>query len=243
MRSLSIIIAIFVLAILIISAISVVYLIGDSEDFICEITIYKPEYRSPNQPDEPDDGPGIPGGEELKHTVFIEEGTATWCINCPNVAQVIHDLYESGDYNFYYVSLIDDKNEVAQKRLKDDYSIYGYPTVFIDGGYKIVSGEKAKSEFANAIRSAESRDVPKLKISVEISYNNVTGELETKVLIENNEDYIYDGTLKVYLTEKISRWVNRHKTGDGEIVQYHFGFLDFIIDKNVNYTCLKACAF
>lgn len=227
-------ITVLIAVILFISAIYVIFLNNNENKTTCSVTIYKPKNKSQKEPDESNNESGTPSGTNSKHAVFIEEGTATWCENCPNVAQTMDQLYESGDYNFYYVSMIYDKNKIAQKRLKDDYNIYGYPTVFIDGGYKVISGDKEKSQFANAIRSAESRDVPNIKISVNISYHNDTDELETKVLVENKENYTYNGNLKVYLAEKISKWLNLHPTSDGKFVPYHFGFIDFIIDKNIN---------
>ena len=49
--------------------------------------------------------------ENLVHTVFIEEGTATWCESCPVVAEILHELYDSGEYSFYYVSMVEDGND------------------------------------------------------------------------------------------------------------------------------------
>ena len=173
--------------------------------------------------------------KEFVHTVFIEEGTGTWCKNCPNVAGILHELYESGDYNFYYVSMIEDKNTKAKERLEDDYNIYGYPTAFIDGGYKVISsGLEPKSVFADAIEDAESREVPEIRVTVEAIYNNNTEKLTTNVLVESNESDNYDGHLRVYLTEKVSQWVNPFKADDGKTKPYHFGFLDYIIDKDIS---------
>jgi hypothetical protein len=94
-----------------------------------------------NSDDENDDQSSI-------HYVFVEEGTETDCKNCPIVANILHELYESGKYNFYYVSLVNDRSPKAKTRLSDDYDVYGFPTVFIDGGYKvIVGGTNAKSEY------------------------------------------------------------------------------------------------
>lgn len=220
----------FIIAILLIlTGVSILYIseMNKGTKPISGIEIYKkPIYEEKNETQEEEKN-------ETKHTVFVEEATATWCINCPNVAKAIHELYESKEYNFYYVTMIIDTNKVAEKRLKEDYNIYGYPTVFIDGGYKVVSGDKPKVNFANAIREAERREVPDISITVWISYNNETSTLETTVFIENKENYSYSGTLRVYLTEKISRWINRHKTSTGEGVYYHFGFIDFITNENI----------
>jgi thiol-disulfide isomerase/thioredoxin len=172
---------------------------------------------------------------DFSHNVFIEEGTATWCVNCPNIAAILHELYSSGNYRFYYVSLIGDKSSTANKRLTEGYNIVGYPTVFIDGGYKIlVGGAVKKSDLEKSIRNAQSRDAPEIRVKVTAEYDNKTNELITIIYAENNETELYQGTLKVYLTEIISRWVNPFKADDGQTKPYHFGFLDYIINKDIS---------
>lgn len=164
----------------------------------------------------------------LVHNVFIEEGTGTWCHNCPEVANILHDLYESGNYNFYYVSLIEDINSEAKNRLEEDYNIYGYPTVYIDGGYDLVGGVKDKSVFEDSISKAEKREVPAL-------YFNVTAELgesnsDTNISIEiiNYEEYAYTGSLKLYLTERNSV---QYYGGQGI---YHNALINIIYDEEIN---------
>ena len=235
MKTFTTIVVILLSIIVIIAALSAVYISQDDGDIVCGITIDKPEYKIDDDSDEsePNDDDIVPDGDGNKHTVFIEEGTATWCVNCPNIAEILHELYEVGDYNFYYVSMVYDENNLAEERLGNDYNMYAYPTVFIDGGYKIIVGERSKTEYINAIKEAESREVPEITISVNVTYDNDTDDLETKVFIENNEDYAYDGTLKVYLSEKISRWSNKLPTSDGDFFPYHFGFLDFIMNKPI----------
>lgn len=166
--------------------------------------------------------------KELVHNVFIEEGTGTWCHNCPEVANILHELYESGKYNFYYVSLIEDKNSEAKTRLEDDYNIYGYPSVYIDGGYDLILGAKEKSVFEESLSRAQKREVPAL-------YFNVTAQLyednkKTNISIEiiNYEDYSYNGRLKLYLTERNSV---QYYGGQGV---YHFGLMEIIYDEEIN---------
>ena len=174
------------------------------------------------------------GEKDFTHTFFIEEGTATWCINCPDASGNLYDIYHSGNYNFYYVSMIADKNTKANSRLNDSYNIYGFPTVYIDGGYKVfVGGGNKKSAYETAIKEAQSRDAPEIRITTKAEYDNDTDEIVTEVLIENNESQIYNGHLKVYLTEIISRWVNPYKADDGNTKPYHFGFIDFIVEKEI----------
>ena len=169
--------------------------------------------------------------QQYLHTVFIELGTAGWSRNSPATEEILHEIYSSGDYRFYYVSIVYDENDKAEQRLDEDYNLHAFPTTYIDGGYYVLDETEDnkfdKSDFEDKISAAASRKVPELHIEVDANWDNKTEEFETTVLIENNEDEKYEGRLKVYLTEKISRWYNY----DG--VPYSFGFLDYIIDKDI----------
>ena len=91
--------------------------------------------------------------QDIVHYVFIEEATATWCEYCPVISDILYDLYNSGEYNFYYVSMVTDKNNEAKERIEIEYNKYVYPSVFIDGGYEvIVSATHSKSDFEEKIR-------------------------------------------------------------------------------------------
>lgn len=170
-------------------------------------------------------------GEDLTHYVFIEEGTVTWCSDCPAVRDIIHSIFESGEYNFYYVSMVLDQNEIAQDRMKNDYNILGYPTLYIDGGFSVVAEHKNdESIYKEAIKRAESRDTPKVNVSVNAEYLKNSDEIVTNVIINNFENETYAGHLRVYLTEINSRWLNKYS----ELPKpYHYGFIDFIINKEV----------
>ncbi len=162
-------------------------------------------------------------GPSLEHTVFIEEGTGTWCSNCPQVSEILHDLYESSDYNFYYVSMVEDKNTKAASRLTDDYNIHGYPTLYIDGGYERLMGSAHDTtEYIEKITQAQQRAVPAIEVTVQTTYQNTTHSINTTVTITNYENAPYDGTLRVYLTEIVSRW----NEFDG--TPYHFAFIDYL---------------
>ena len=171
--------------------------------------------------------------EELNHTVFIEEATGETCVYCPGVSELVHDLYNSGEYNFQYVSMVVE-HEKANKRLQDDYNNVGQPTLYIDGGFKVIlGGGKEKedvdaSKFTEAIRTAEQRSVPAIKVTVETDYENGSGEFVTNVVVKSYEEGTYNGTLKVYLAEIISRW--NYKNGKPI---YH-GFIDFIINEEIS---------
>jgi hypothetical protein len=172
---------------------------------------------------------GNSGNETLTHTVFLEEATATWCTNCPNVANILYSLYETNKYNFYYVALINDSNADTTKRLWDDYNIYSFPTVFIDGGYQMIAGgSKSESTYIDEINAARERTEQKIKVTVTAQYKNTTREVIVNTLIENKGNDTYNGILKLYLTEIIS-----HESGyDGK--SYHFGFLEYLINKDIS---------
>jgi len=170
--------------------------------------------------------------EDLVHNVFIEEATATWCNACPKVAKILHDLEETGEFNFYYVSMIedmtDDDNNLASQRLLQDYNRYGLPSVFIDGGYEVIAGgNHDKSVYEEAIKKAMKRDAAKIDINVTAEYDENKEIIETSVKITNYENEVYKGRLKLYLTEIISPCINY----GGK--PYHYSLLDYIIDKNV----------
>jgi len=110
---------------------------------------------------------------DFTHTVLIEEGTATWCKACPIAGEILYELLNSGNYNFYYIAMVDDVNNKAKNRLKDDYNIQAYPALFFDGGYRVVVGG-VKSEIEQALIDAESRDSPQIRISLDSKFDNKT---------------------------------------------------------------------
>jgi hypothetical protein len=167
--------------------------------------------------------------EDIVHTVFIEKATSTTCKYCPYVADKLHQLYTSGDYNFYYVNMIDDKNDIAKTRVVNEYNNFGNPTTYIDGGYTVLNGGLLPlSDFINAINDAQSRTVPQIKINVTATYDESTDSFTTTVVFTNFEENSYTGRLRVYLTEKISRW------NDYNGSKYRYGFVDYIINQEIS---------
>jgi len=56
--------------------------------------------------------------EDFTHTTFAELSTATWCPNCPYAEGALYSIYQSDDYPFYYVSLVDE-NPIARERTSE----------------------------------------------------------------------------------------------------------------------------
>jgi hypothetical protein len=167
--------------------------------------------------------------DDFTHTVFIEEATATWCSNCPNVAKILHDLYETQSYDFYYISLINDSSSKVWDHLKNGYNIYAFPTTYIDGGYRVIlGGNKPQSDFIDAITAAQSRTVPLIKISLTAHYNNATEKVTVNATVQNKGEAQYTGELKIYLTEIVS-----HLNGY-DSKPYQFGFLDYVLIKDIS---------
>lgn len=121
------------------------------------------------------------------HTVFIEEGTASWCTYCPSMGETLYDIYESGDFPFYYVEMIEDKNSEASNRLWNEYNIYGFPTAFFDGGYQVfIGGSTSENIYRPYIKTCGTRDVSHLNLSISVDYiGNGNLYIEVYITYEN----------------------------------------------------------
>jgi len=128
--------------------------------------------------------------QDFTHIVLVEEATTTWCSNCPVVANILHKKFNSSDKpDFYYISMLEDKNIKAHNRLYNDYNILGFPTVLIDGGYKVILGTiDFEKNFNEKLSEAKNRQTPKLIINLKAKWNETRKELTTTakaVTIEN----------------------------------------------------------
>jgi len=218
--------AVLIISILLISSIYVAFFTGSEESENDDIN----GDDESNDDTEDNNGNGEEGNnddQETKHIVFIEEGTATWCYNCPEVAKTLHEHFsESDEHHFYYVTMVD------EKRLHDDYNILGFPTIFIDGGYGVVMGgndfeTRLTDKCCQEVSAAVFRDVPALYLNVDAGWNTNKSELTVTATIENKESDTYTGLLKVYITEINSRW------SDWNGNPYTYSFLDYAINENV----------
>lgn len=166
---------------------------------------------------------------DFTHTVFIEEGTGTNCYYCTFVADILHELSESEDLDFEYISLVEDKNSDAYDRLWVEYNLFGLPTVYIDGGYDVtVGGGVEKSVFEEKILEAMTRDVPEMKVTVNSTFDNTSNNLSTVVTILNNENQAYNGRLRIYLAEIISPWPDYGNR------PYRNAFIGYLYNKDIS---------
>jgi len=151
-----------------------------------------PPYQNPFDAHYVDAGAGAHPGEtgyntvneNFTHTVVVEEGTATWCQFCPAMAEALYGIYQSGNYPYYFVALVDDKLTQAAQRL-DEYNLYGFPTAFFDGGYKIlVGGEPSQGPYRTRIQQCGQREVHDLNLSLSVTWLG-GGDLQIDIGITN----------------------------------------------------------
>ena len=169
---------------------------------------------------------------EFTHTVFAEYATATWCPPCKNAHGGLKQVYQEGQYPFYYVSFVYDINKNANKRL-DEYNVYYIPDVFIDGGYQVHVGANSISSAASTYTSSivESGSRPVFGVDIELNVvaaGDASMYVEVKVI--NNEVAPYSGHLRVYVTEIESSMEWRDHGGE----LYTFPLLDYAFDEGIS---------
>ena len=166
------------------------------------------------------------------HTILGEYGTATWCGYCKYAHGALKNIYAGVWHPFYYVSLVDDKNSEAEWRI-DQYNIYGFPTVWWDGGYKVNVGAgsvpSAKSAYKSSITSCVNRDVEDVDIDLSATWLGST-QISVSITVDNNEATTYGGYIRVYITDIASSEGWRDTAGD----LYTFAFLDYAFNESLS---------
>lgn len=164
--------------------------------------------------------------QDFTHAVFAEYVTTTTCPYCPPASNQLYSIYNSGDYDFYYVSLVADANPRILKRV-GELNVVGVPDVYFDGGYKNIGGAQSSEQpYRTAIEQCGQRTVPDLDIDVSVEWRG-GGTLKISVTVHNNEPDEYKGHLRVYVVEKESRW------DDNNGNPYHYAALAIPIDSSL----------
>jgi len=168
---------------------------------------------------------------DFTHTVFAEAATATTCSFCKYSHAALKTIYASGDYPFYYVSLVLDKNDEAYVRVEDDYNVAAYPTVWFDGGYEVNVGGNTDNEaqYRSSITSCGERAVSDIDINLAVAWLGGT-KMDINVLVDNNEISTYGGTIRVYITEIESSMGWEDSAG----YLYTFPFLDWAFNEEIS---------
>ncbi|MFO7677039.1 MAG: thioredoxin family protein [Thermoplasmatota archaeon] len=142
------------------------------------------------------------------HTVLVEAGTASWCPPCATAASVMHNLFSSGKYDFYYVALVADKNPFANARCAE-LGVSSIPDYVFDGGFtRHVGSGGIPNNYITRLDACGARVVSDIGLDLEIIWNG-DATIDVNLDIINNENSAYNGHLHVYVTEIKSRW-NTH---------------------------------
>ncbi len=168
--------------------------------------------------------PVLSAAAEFTHTVFAEYGATTTCPYCPPTSADLYSIYQSGDYPFYYVSLVSNKNKLAGQRLYK-YKTVAVPVVYFDGGDVNQVGDSGIAVYRNIIEDMGARQVKqKIEMTTQATW---MGSAKVKVTVTVKSEGFYIGILRSYVTEIVSRWL------DADQNPYHFAFLDFAINRPV----------
>jgi hypothetical protein len=174
--------------------------------------------------------------KDFTHTVFVEQSTNTSCPNCPYANNALHNIYQSGDYPFYYVTLVVNKNSIAKERNRDYcfgfIKVYAVPTVYLDGGDTNYVGRGNTVPLTEALYrpliEQEGARTPKQPITMNSSVTwDGNAKLTITITIKNEGNLPYFGKCRSYVTEIVSRW--NDNSGD----PYHFALLDYAVNKYV----------
>lgn len=173
---------------------------------------------------------GDQGKDAFTHTVFAEDATATWCGYCHYAREALDKIYTSGDYPFYYTCMVDDKNTHAAAR-NTEYNIYGFPTVFFDGGYKVAvgGGTGNEAQYRSYITQCGSRTVKDIDVTLNVDWLG-NAAMDITASVKNNEATQYDGRIRVYVTE-VESSMGWHDTAGHP---YTFPFLDYAFNEVIS---------
>ncbi len=125
-------------------------------------------------------------------------------------------------YDFYYISLVRDKNVNASSYLFGAYNHYWYPTAYWDGGYDVdVGGSTPVYQFS--INYCGNRSVQDLDLNLSFTWLG-DATMDIRVSVQNNDTSEYRGYLRVYVTEITSTMGWNYENGGRPAT---FAFLDW----------------
>lgn len=164
------------------------------------------------------------------HTVLVEIASSQGCSACHDWNNEIIDEYENNSFNFEFVEMIVydlnwDLLNLDAYIWQENHDISGYPTSLFDGGYKQHVGSNP-TDLTSLLSSCEQRSVSDIQAQIEVFWLSST-QMNISIQIHNNETEFYNGSIRLPITEIISRY----NTLAGE--PFHHGFLDYAINKNI----------
>lgn len=152
--------------------------------------------------------------------VLAELGSTSWCPNCPLASETMKKVYEKGALPFYYMTLVYDLNEVAQRRGRQFSDAY-IPMLYIDGGY-LVEDSVTEFSYTKAIEDALERDAHEVSLAMEAEWSG--SDIAITLDVGNEGSSPYFGNVRICVVEVNSRWQNQ--AGDN----YSYAFMDYALN-------------
>jgi hypothetical protein len=166
--------------------------------------------------------------DDYTHTVLVEAITASWCPACHAAANNIYNLFTSGLYDFYYVSLVTDRlspDYAYQRALELNFD--AWPHYFFDGGYTSWVGNSGlPNAYISRLNLCGARSVADIDLEMYASWE---GDSKIGVTIDviNNEATPYAGHLHAYVTEIDSRWNTYYGS------PYHYAMIGYAMNMDI----------
>jgi len=124
--------------------------------------------------------------DSFTHSVFIDQGTGTYCPSCPPVTTNLYQVEQLYDYPFFYAAMVIDEEPDASAWLNNHYNLYWVPTCYYDGGDEVVVGSHGTATMVSKIKAVGSRPVTTYGLSVDLRL--ISGsQYEVTVTMSRNE--------------------------------------------------------
>jgi len=163
------------------------------------------------------------------HLVLIEYCTRSNNKDSIDTSFQLYNLLSSENHDFLYITLISDKNQIAQNRI-EELDATNYPDVFFDGGYINIEGKQnTEDQYINSIYECSSREVFGLEMYANAIWDYFTcgDDVYIDVEIINKESKVYNGDLIICIVEINSRW--KDSTGK----PYNYALIDYELIEDI----------
>ncbi|MFH1373715.1 MAG: PKD domain-containing protein [bacterium] len=105
------------------------------------------------------------------HTVFVIDHSTTWCPNCPTTSYYLNSVYNSGNYNFFFTTMVSDRNPKADVWLDSLYNSKYIPTCYNDGGYDVlIGGVSPHTPYQNMVNYCAARAVEDVGVILHVEW-------------------------------------------------------------------------
>ena len=165
-----------------------------------------------------------PGGEGMKRIVHHALGlhfTATWCVYCPALDEVLHQVKPVLGDRFEFISLYEKNGNYgisSEAELFDYYYAGGYPSLFLDGRYDLsdmsAGAETAAEKFSGVIAEKEAFFPAVTAVALSSTVSGRTVNVRAEVFANVGERY----KISAYLVE--SGIIGQQSSLSGTIPEY-----------------------